>query len=343
MELPVELRNGIDSLLSGFSAEELKKISRQLTDRYKNDSGRGKVLVSRDVESRVYAAVRMPATFGAISDSLSYVQECMPETQIRTVLDVGAGSGSGAWAVEEIFSPEHITCLEREESMRSVGNALLRESSALSEKTSWAQFDLSRDPLGNENPSDPSDPSDSSDSSGQPRTADLVLASYMLNEFSKESREKAIRKLWNAADHILLIVEPGTKEGFAVISQVREILLSQGAHLLAPCPHEGPCRLSDDDWCHFTCRVQRSKLHKLLKEGDVPYEDEKYSYIAFSKEEGERAQARILRHPYITKGQIDLEICGREKNGKVTLRKKDEAYKAARKAKMGDAISNISL
>ena len=145
------------------------------------------------------------------------------------------------------------------------------------------------------------------------------------------------------AEHILLIVEPGTKEGFAVISQVREILLSQGAHLLAPCPHEGPCRLSDDDWCHFTCRVQRSKMHKLLKEGDVPYEDEKYSYIAFSKEEGEKAEARILRHPYITKGQIDLEICGRDKNGKVTLRKKDEAYKAARKAKMGDAISNISL
>ena len=120
MELPVELRNGIDALLSGFSAEELKKISRQLTDRYKNDSGRGKVLVSRDLESRVYAAVRMPATFGAISDALSYVRECMPETQVRTVLDVGAGSGSGAWAVEEIFSPDHITCLEREESMQSV-------------------------------------------------------------------------------------------------------------------------------------------------------------------------------------------------------------------------------
>ena len=331
MELPVELRNGIDALLSGFSAEELKKISRQLTDRYKNDSGRGKVLVSRDLESRVYAAVRMPATFGAISDALSYVRECTPETQVRTVLDVGAGSGSGAWAVEEIFSPDHITCLEREESMRSVGNALLRESSELLEKTAWAEFDLEKDPLGK------------AASSDQPRTADLVLASYMLNEFSKESRENAIRKLWNAAEHILLIVEPGTKEGFAVISQVREILLSQGAHLLAPCPHEGPCRLSDDDWCHFTCRVQRSKMHKLLKEGDVPYEDEKYSYIAFSKEEGEKAEARILRHPYITKGQIDLEICGRDKNGKVTLRKKDEAYKAARKAKMGDAISNISL
>ena len=324
MELPVELRNGIDSLLSGFSAEELKKISRQLTSRYKNDSGRGKVLVSRELESRVYAAVRMPATFGAVSDALSYVQECMPETKVRSVLDVGAGSGTGAWAVEETFSPESITCLEREESMRSVGKALLSESSALSEKTSWEEFDLLKDAVND-------------------HSADLVLASYMLNEFSKESREKAIQKLWNAADHILLIVEPGTKEGFAVISQVRDILLSEGAHLLAPCPHDGLCRLSKDDWCHFTCRVQRSKLHRLLKEGDVPYEDEKYSYIAFSKEEGEKAQARILRHPYITKGQIDLEICGRERNGKVTLRKKDEAYKAARKAKMGDAISDISL
>ena len=68
-----------------------------------------------------------------------------------------------------------------------------------------------------------------------------------------------------------------------------------------------------DDWCHFTCRVPRSQLHKLLKQGDAPYEDEKFAYLALAKSETNKPEARILRHPKIAKGRITLELCGRGK------------------------------
>ncbi len=330
MDIPFELRNAMEKMLEGHSSDELKRISRQMTDRYKNESGRGRVLVSSELETQVYAAVRMPATYGAVCDALSYTLECMGGTDeanrervIHSVMDVGAGSGTGAWAAHAILQPEHIDCLEREVAMRTTGSRLMDEDESLQAKTTWHAFDLEGDSFG---------------TSGIPQKADWVLASYVLNEMSAEARESVVRKLWAATGEVLTIVEPGTKEGFAVVKQVREILLSEGAHLLAPCPHESACRLDEDDWCHFTCRVMRSRLHKSLKDADVPYEDEKYSYISFGKKAGKCASARILRHPYVTKGAIDLELCTEQENTKMTIRKKHPVYKTARKAKMGDAI-----
>lgn len=330
MDIPFELKDAMEKMLEGHSSDELRRISKQMTDRYKNESGRGRVLVSHELETQVYAAVRMPATYGAVCDALSYTLDCMnganaskDEVVIDTVMDVGAGSGAGAWAAHALLQPKHIDCLEREAAMRTTGLHLMNEDESLKTKTTWHAFDLEKELFG---------------TSGIPEKADWVLASYVLNEMSAEVRELVIRKLWAATGSVLTIVEPGTKEGFAVVKQIREILLAEGAHLLAPCSHESPCRLDEDDWCHFTCRVMRSRLHKSLKDADVPYEDEKYSYISFAREEGKPASARILRHPYVTKGAIDLELCTAAENTKMTIRKKHPAYKAARKAKMGDAI-----
>ena len=35
-----------------------------------------------------------------------------------------------------------------------------------------------------------------------------------------------------------------------------------GANILAPCPHARPCPLAAPDWCHFSARVARSRLHR---------------------------------------------------------------------------------
>lgn len=115
--------------------------------------------------------------------------------------------------------------------------------------------------------------------------------------------------------------------------------MAEGAYLAAPCAHTGPCRLAGDDWCHFSARIARSRLHRLLKEGDVPYEDEKYAYLAFSKTPVQPAAARILRHPKAAKGQITLSLCCPDANRELTVRKRDgDAFKAARKAGWGDAF-----
>ena len=133
--------------------------------------------------------------------------------------------------------------------------------------------------------------------------ADLVISSYVLNEVKREEKNKILEKLWNATEKLLLIIEPGTPEGYSQIREMREYLLEIGANIVAPCAHEEKCKIEENDWCAFSCRVARTKVHKLLKEGDAPYEDEKFSYIAVSKIKTEK-KARILRHPKIENGAI---------------------------------------
>ena len=97
--------------------------------------------------------------------------------------------------------------------------------------------------------------------------------------------------------------------------------------------------MAEGDWCHFAVRVQRTKLHKQLKGGDVPYEDEKYAYLALTRQQpAASCAARVLRHPLIAPGKITLTLCegGEKKLRAVT--KKDPLWKRARKIGAGDAI-----
>ena len=165
---------------------------------------------------------------------------------------------------------------------------------------------------------------------------DLVISSYVLNELDQNSRINAINKMWNMTNKMMLIVEPGTPEGFSLIREIRDYLISIGAYVIAPCTHMGVCL---NTWCHFSTRVSRSKLHKDLKGGDAPYEDEKYCYIAFSKNEVIPCKNRILRHPQINPGFIELEVCSKEGFKKIKYSKKDkELFKKARKSNAGDQI-----
>ena len=97
--------------------------------------------------------------------------------------------------------------------------------------------------------------------------------------------------------------------------------------------------MTGGDWCHFQQRVARSRLHKQLKGGDAPYEDEKFCFLALTKEAPEAAcGARVLRHPLIAPGRITLTLCesGAVQNRVVT--KKDPLWKQARKIHAGDSL-----
>lgn len=115
-----------------------------------------------------------------------------------------------------------------------------------------------------------------------PRT-DLVTVSYVLGELTAAARESLVTAAAEAAGGAVVVVEPGTPEGYARVIDARDRLIAAGLHVLAPCPHDGRCPVTGDDWCHFAARVQRTALHRQVKGAVLPYEDEKFSYVAAAR------------------------------------------------------------
>lgn len=317
MELPFELRTAIEKQTEGMSLSKMKKTAEELSYRYRKQSGKGKRLLVEETEAVVYSAVRMPATFGAVFSALNYVLEGM-NLKAHTLLDVGAGTGAAAWAADTLLELDSITCMEREPAMQKIGKSIMQQGSSVLQRAEWISGDLVSDNI---------------------LQTDLVIASYVLNELLGENFLRSIDKLWHAAQELLLIVEPGTPQGYKRLRMAREYLLSKGADIAAPCPHSMECPMPGGNWCHFACRIARSRLHRQLKDGEVPYEDEKFSYMAFAKKPTEKVPARILRHPYTGKGYISLEICNTDGIETAVIRKKDkDLYKKVKKVRCGDSI-----
>lgn len=82
-----------------------------------------------------------------------------------------------------------------------------------------------------------------------PPTSDktALVASYAFNELSQSGTPEWIFDY----SHILLI-EPSTKVVFTDLLRLREELMERGFTILAPCPHQGSCPMSQNrkDWCH---------------------------------------------------------------------------------------------
>lgn len=315
MEFPAELRGEVERLLSEENTDKLAKAAEGISERYRENNGSGKRLVSSRRDILAYSAVRMPATFGAVSRSLALALECFPDDGFSTVLDIGAGTGAATHAAALAADCGEFTCIEREPEMISVGKQLTEFCGI---PAVWKQGDIT---------------------SGFDEKAELVMCSYCLNELTESARKKAVERLWNSTQRLLLIVEPGTPEGYSRILSAREQLIGLGAHIAAPCPHEDACPLEKGDWCHFTVRVARSRLHKQLKGGDVPYEDEKFCFLAVSREEVAPCGARVLRHPRIDSGRITLRLCTPNGVEERMVTKKSPQFKAARKSDAGDSFN----
>ena len=105
MEFPVTLRAAIEQRAAQYTPAQLKALSQQLTLRYHTQSGRGQSLLSQGDEALAYAAVRMPATFGAVCGALEHT---LPALSVlpKTLLDVGAGTGAASWAAASLLELE---------------------------------------------------------------------------------------------------------------------------------------------------------------------------------------------------------------------------------------------
>lgn len=313
MEFPFEMREKINELVESADIKQLERAAGRLSLDYRNESGEGKRSASSDIDVLAYCAARMPATFAAVSRALELSLECF-RGEIGSVLDAGAGTGAGAAAAAALTGCKEIRCVEREENMISVGRGLLMSTGVEAE---WIKLDIREGAVGK---------------------ADLAICSYCLNELAEKDRAAALDELIDTAEKMLVIVEPGTPKAFEEIIAVRGELIRRGLTIAAPCPGTSECGLPNGDWCHFTARAARTKIHKRLKNADVPYEDEKFCFIAAVKNPALAApcEARVLRHPVIGTGRAGLKLCTENGIEDRLVTKKDSAFKTARKSRAGD-------
>lgn len=320
MDLPAGLRHAVDQALQGVAARDLAAAAGALSRRYRDEVRDGRLHLSDERAALAYIATRMPATYAAIRASLSALGERRPDFAPRTLLDIGAGPGTVMWAARDLWPTlDSATLLDASPAIRSLGERLAADSPLVS--IDWRNADIAR--LAPDVP-----------------RADLVTLAYVLDELAPDRRSALVAALWNLTIGALVIVEPGTPAGWRRILAVRDQLIAAGAHILAPCPHALACPVVAPDWCHFSVRLARSRIHRLAKDGDVPWEDEKFIYLAAARAPGGALAARVLAPPESASGRIRLKLCLPDGSAarRLLTRREGEAFRRARRAGWGDVF-----
>lgn len=314
-----ELAQAVAAVLDGIPPGELRVASERLRERYRTGSSVG--VTASDAEALAYLATRLPATAEAMRQALVAVAKLLPSLEPSSQLDIGAGAGAAAWAARSVWpSLEQVTLLETDPRTLRLGERLAAGVEGRHRAAwTWRLSDVT---------------------GGDLPAADVVTAGYVFGELDADNVLAVAEAAWRAARKLFVLVGPGTPAGFEQIRTVRDQLARTGVTIVAPCPHQHPCPIEAPDWCHFAARVERSPLHRSLKNGRLGYEDEKFSYAAFARHERPPAVAgRVLRHPTARRRLVELELCcddGRIHSERIGQSK--DAYRQARSLRWGDTV-----
>jgi len=317
-DLPAELRAALALRLQGFSRTDAAGRAASISRTYRD--GGGSTAIRTENDALAYALARMPATYAAVTASLNALCVIAPHFAPKSLLDVGAGPGTATWAAAEAYSSlRAFTLLDANSALRALALDLAGTSARLRD-VSYRQGEA-RAALADAEP------------------ADLVVASYMIGEIGDAERKALADLMWAKTRDTLLIVEPGTPAGFGRIIALREQLIASGAHVAAPCPHDGKCPIAAPDWCHFTQRLPRLRAHKQIKEAELPFEDEKFSYVALTRAPVSQHPARVLAQPVVSKVEVTAKLCTASGLVIAKLPRRAKAdYARARRWRWGDAV-----
>jgi ribosomal protein RSM22 (predicted rRNA methylase) len=318
-DLPPALKATLEARLHGQSRQDAAQRAARISQAYRGGGTSG--TITTEADALAYAVVRMPATYAAVAASLNALTELRPDFAPTTLLDVGAGPATASFAAAEAFpSLTSFAALDANPALRTLALRLAEDTSRLGALTytlGAARMQIAR-----------ADP------------ADLVTASYMIGELTEAERAALVDALWAKTADTLVIVEPGTTAGYARVIAARAQLIAAGGHVAAPCPHDQPCPLVAPDWCHFVQRLARSRAHKQVKDVDVPFEDEKFIYVALTRTPIARPAARVLAPTVITKVAATAKLCRADGTLQIASipRRDKQAFAAARRWNWGDGV-----
>jgi ribosomal protein RSM22 (predicted rRNA methylase) len=321
MQLPPSLQHTLERVIAEQPLTALERAALELSTRYR-EQGTGSIpVINTPLDAVAYAAWRMPATYAALRSVFRRLAESQPDFAPKRMLDIGAGSGAAIWAAAEQWpSLQHVVAIERQPAMVRLGKQLTISTNLPT--VVWQQQDvmtLDRLP-----------------------ESDLVVAGYVYGEIEATARNLFLSRLWKATSGALVLVEPGTPAGHTTILHARGELIKRDAYLLAPCPHTASCPLAErNDWCHFSQRIARPAFQRRLKGASAPFEDEKFAYLIVSRRPALPVNGRIVLHPKIYSGRIELQVCTADGLQLITVtRSQGTIWRQARDKEWGDSWSD---
>lgn len=295
----------------------LKHAYENLSKRYRSTNESG--FKSRS-EMIAYIQARFPATYAVLEHLLK--NEIQVRSDISSVLDLGAGPGTGTFAALSQFPITEAYLVEQTPELAHGARAVLQLLFP------ECKFDVGLKSVHN---------------ALFPK-ADLVLLSYLLTEMSEQQALAVYESSLNVTNVVNLVVLPGTKAAFKLLLTLRGRAIALGYRVLAPCAHKQSCPMvrNAEQWCHFRQRLSRSNAHQNIKRGTMGYEDEPYCYLvtAPANESEHNVQGRVINAPRHRPGHVYIDVCA--KSGvietKCITKKDKDAYKAAKDLAWGDAI-----
>jgi ribosomal protein RSM22 (predicted rRNA methylase) len=319
--LPGFIGGTLQGRLEHLSRADLRASAQRMSDSYRQ--GGTSDVIRSDLDALAYAIVRMPATYAAVRAALAQTADIIPDYAPRSLLDVGSGPGTASWAALDTWpSLERAALIDSNPYLLALAAAFRESPAAPSVALSTTRDSLAA-------------------ALTEAASADMVMASYVLAELAGGVRAGVLDRLWTLSGRLLVVVEPGTPDGFRRILECRDFLLGRGAQIVAPCSHEGRCPLATGErWCHFGARLPRSRDHLLTKDASVPFEDEKFCYLVAGKGFAGLARGRrILATPKVGKTGVALTLCTPDvAEERVVARRLKDDYRAAKRLGWGDAI-----
>ncbi|KNC76016.1 hypothetical protein SARC_11472 [Sphaeroforma arctica JP610] len=196
-------------------------------------------------EGVAYAVSRLPAVYSAAYRVLLEIYCRDFDWTPKTALDFGSGVGTSMWAAHTLWEADtKYVNIDMSDDMNTISAFLNKDGAGHPiHNVKYRKFM----PVLNK------------------VKHDLVTCCFSLCELpSLEARKQAVENLWSQTDQYLVIVEPGTQEGFRNIREARKWIIGEAdAELIAPCPHDDDCPMeANEKVCKFPQRVLYSRAQQ---------------------------------------------------------------------------------
>lgn len=269
-------------LLYSFSHEsDLVKAIEELSRKFTTEREKiGDYLKDERLVS-AYTAFYLTTNFPKLREVMKWMpEEWKSDLKECALVDLGAGPGTFSLAWKELFGASEFLQVETSPSMRAQARKL------------W----------------DGLHPSSEMKQTGKPDRKRVLLFGHSANEMTVGQSLDYI--LTYEPEHILF-VEPGTKEFFGKMLELRREILKSGWHVLYPCPEASECpMLGTGDWCHQFIQVKHDPEVERLSQ--IMHLDRKLLPLtvqAFSRKEYPRTKERLVRVLPETKFSFEWQVC----------------------------------